>query len=174
MRRKQPAGGVLASFAHTDRLMAALKAAKADGIEILDVYSPVPHHALGEFMQKRRSPVRFFTFTGALLGCFGGLALAILTSVIWNMIVGGKPVTALPPFMVVAFEGTILIGALATLVALLLLGGLPFRRFPTAAYRPEFSEDRFGVWLACDESSREHVIELLLSLGAQNVEKVDG
>ena len=83
--------------------------------------------------------------------------------------VAGKPVTSIIPFMVVGFEGTILLGAVFTLVGLLLFCGLPFRRFPTRTYHPDFSKDRFGVWLRCSDSEFSEACQLLRDAGAEEV-----
>jgi molybdopterin-containing oxidoreductase family membrane subunit len=159
MKAAAHGAGVLGIFEHTDTMMAALRRAREQRIEVRDVYTPVPDEAVLEFLSPRRSPVRYVTATGALTGLVTGMALAIGTSLVWNMIVGGKPVTSIIPFLVVGFELTILFGALATLGALLLFGGLPFRKFPAAAYRPEFTEDRFGVWLGGEGEAARRLLE---------------
>jgi molybdopterin-containing oxidoreductase family membrane subunit len=124
-----------------------------------------------EFVSPKKSPVRYVSFAGGITGLVSGMALAIGTSLVWNLIVGGKPVTSIIPFLVIGFELTILFGALATLAALLLFGGMPYRNFPTAGYRPEFSDDRFGVWLGGTEAAARKLLE---EAGAVEVQPVDG
>ena len=174
MSRARDRAHLLGVFAHGDALLGALRRAKATrGLEIQDVYSPVPDHEVLALCAPRRSPVRIVTFVGALCGLCGGLALAELTSLVWNLVVFGKPVTSVVPFFVVGFEGTILLGALGTLVGLLLFSRLPHVEFPPAAYRPSFSKDRFGLWLSCDPSRVEQARSLLRDAGAEQVEDVD-
>ena len=48
--------------------------------------------------------------------------------------------------MVIAFELTILFGALATVIGLFILSRLPKVR-PAVVYDPEFSSGRFGVYV---------------------------
>lgn len=164
---------MVGSFAHLDALQEAVDAACDDrDLELRDVYSPVPVEGLDQKVLPGRSPVRFVTFTGAVSGLVGGFALAILTSMIWGMIVSGKPVTHHVPFVVVGFELTILLGAVSTFLALMLFARLPNRKFPGAAYRPEFSKDRFGIWLACDEAHADRARELLNHAGAEEVHAV--
>lgn len=166
------ADGLLGVFAHKDALLEALRRARSTDIEIRDVFTPVPYHEVEDLLASRKSPLRFITFKGAVLGLVGGIALAILTSLTWNLIVGGKPVTSLVPFLVVGFEFTILFGALATLAGLLLLAGLPYRRFPGPAFRPEFSRDRFGVWLVPAASKAAAAREILEEAGAVEIQQV--
>ena len=148
-------------------MLKALTVAKEkQDVEILDVFSPVPVEEVTELLLPSRSPVRFVTFVFAVMGMVGGFALAILTSIIWDLIVGGKPVTHHVPFVVVGFELTILSGAIGTFLALLFFSRLPNRKFPGGGYRPEFSLDRFGVWLTGD---LEQARKLLKDAGADDV-----
>jgi len=160
--------GVLGIFEGPDGMMRALEQAREQGVEIIDVYTPVPDHRVPEFVSPAKSPVRYVTFTGGVMGLTGGMWLAIGTSLVWNLIVGGKPVTSIIPFLVIGFEMTILIGALATFTALLLFGGMPYRKFPAPGYRPEFS---FGVWLGGSETAAR---KLLQEAGAVEVQVVAG
>jgi len=164
--------GVLGSFRHIDSLTEAVDAAKRAEMEVIDIYSPVPLDELGERLRPGTSPVRLATFGGAIAGLVGGMALGILTALIWNIVVAGKPVPNHVPFVVLGFEAMILLGALATFGALLFFARLPFRKFPTAAYREEFSLDRFGLWLDCDERGAGKARALLEEAGAQSVSEI--
>lgn len=161
------------SFAHLDCLMDAIKRAQAKGIEVKDLYSPVPVPEAIELISPGRSPVRFATFLGGISGLVGGLALAIGTAMVWDLIVFGKPVTHPVPFLVIGFEGAILFGGLATLTALLLFGGLPFFKGKQTPYRPEFSRDRFGLWVGCRTDQVEATQELLRDAGADDVHVIE-
>ena len=54
------------------------------------------------------SPVRLFTLIGGLTGCAAGFGMTIWMSHDWPLVVGGKPIGAIPPYVVIAFELTIL------------------------------------------------------------------
>ena len=73
----------------------------------------------------RRSKVRFFALIGAGTGTLTGFVFTILTSIEWGIIVGGKPVVSIPPFVIIAFALTILFGSLSTFLGFLLLSRLP-------------------------------------------------
>jgi hypothetical protein len=47
------------------------------------------------------------------------------------------------------------------------------RRFPTSGFRPEFTRDRFGLWLAPAAGRREEAISLLEDGGALEVHDLD-
>lgn len=164
--------GVLGSFLHLDQLTDAVRTAQDRGFEVRDVFSPVPLEEIQELVSPARSPVRFVTFLGGLSGIIGGFALAILTAVIWNMVVGGKPVTNHVPFVVVGFELMVLLGALSTFLAVLVFARLPYRKFPGPAYRPEFSKDRFGLWLTCKNEGCDEARQFLIEAGAETVRRL--
>jgi hypothetical protein len=84
-------------------------------------------------------------------------------------VTGGKPVVSLPPFAVISFELAILVGALATLAALL-AGGLYGGR--AGAFPPgvPFSADRIGVFAAGGD--RRLAAEILRASGAGEVSDV--
>jgi hypothetical protein len=43
----------------------------------------------------------------------------------WPLIVGGKPIVSIPPFIIIAFALTILFGSLSTFLGFLILSRLP-------------------------------------------------
>jgi len=115
-----------------------------------------------------KSPIRLFTLVGGITGTASGFALTIWTVLKWDLITGGKPVVSIPPFVVIAFELTILLGGLATLLGLLVTAPLPrFRRSPR--YDPRFTADRFGVDVACAPAEARVVEEILRQAGAEEV-----
>jgi molybdopterin-containing oxidoreductase family membrane subunit len=106
-----------------------------------------------------------------VLGCAGGFALTSWTASQWGLIVGGKPVVALVPFAVIAFELTILFGALATLLGMLVHARLPsFRVEPV--HDPAFSTDRFGVLVRSAEDRKAAVESALRQAGAEEIRRV--
>src|SRR5436305_9806902 len=118
---------VLGIFAHVDTTVRALEELRAKGYHDLTVYTPVPVHEIEDVLERDRpvSPVRLFTLLGGLTGTVSGFLLTIWSSMQWGLIVGGKPVASIPPFVVIAFELTILFGGVATLIGLMTLAGLP-------------------------------------------------
>jgi hypothetical protein len=173
-RKRQAATGAVGAFEHLDVLIDAVKRAKDDKhLDVVDVFTPVPVEEVVTIVSPKPSPVKFVTFTGALFGITGGFALSIITALIWNMVVGGKPVTNPVPFVVVGFEALVLFGALATLLAILIFSRLPYRQFPGPAYRESFSKDEFGLWVACKDNKSEQARAFLEAAGAKDVAVLD-
>lgn len=154
-------------FKDAESLMTALKNSKSAGIEVSEVYSPFHLRDVEELLSRSKSPVRFVTLAGAVIGLISGFALAILTALVWNMYAGGKAPAAVIPYIVVGFELTILFGAIATLIAVLVFGRLPFRKFPAKTYLPEFSKDRFGAVFGCGAVEAEEIREIIRKNGGE-------
>lgn len=95
--------------------------AKEDDLEI---FAPYPVHGLDDIVGAP-SKLKFFTLAGALSGVTGGLALTIYTAWHWPLITAGKPVISIPPFLVIAFELTILLGGIFSFLGFLFLSRLP-------------------------------------------------
>jgi hypothetical protein len=160
--------GVVGSFRHLDSLILAIEQLKKAGYRELQALSPIPHHAIDEALKKPPSPIRVFTLIGCLLGAIAGFTLTIGATLHYPLIVGGKPIVSIPPFLVIVFELTILFGGLLTLGGMLLNARLP-RVHVGPAYNPRFSEDRFGLWIGCEEKQYDEVERLLENAGAEDV-----
>src|SRR5262245_41110440 len=163
---------VLGVFAHVDTTIDAIRQLRAKGFADLTVYTPVPVEEIEEEVEKVRplSKVRLFTLVGALTGTSTGFFLTIWSSLIWSLVTGAKDPVSFPPFVIIAFELTILFGGLATVLGVLLLGRLP-KLTPSLTYDPRFTLDRFGVAVACPHSQADGVKCLLSSAGAEEVRR---
>jgi hypothetical protein len=164
-RRRQ--SGVLAAFVHIDAAVDAIRALRAMGLRNLVVYSPSPNHEIEEALSHRVSPVRLFTLIGGLSGCAAGFCMTIWMSYDWPVLVGGKPIASIPPYVVIAFELTILLGALITVAAVALFSVLLDKK--GVAYDPRFSDDQVGIFVAVKPEERGSVEQLLQSAGAVEV-----
>ena len=161
---------VLGVFAHVDTTVRALEELKSKGYHDLTVYTPVPVHEIEDVLERDRpvSPVRLFTLIGGLTGTASGFFLTIWSAMQWGLITGGKPVASIPPYVVIAFELTILFGGVATLLGMVVLARLPRLR-PSPTFDPRFTNDRFGVAVHCAPERSGSVREILRAAGADEV-----
>jgi len=163
--------GVVGAFATLDGALLALRELKAKGYESLTVYSPVPNHELEDVLAKPLSPVRLFTLIGGLSGVGLGFLFAIWTSLDWELVVGGKPIVSLPPYVIIGFETTILIGALATVAGMFLNARLPKLR-QALGYDPRFSNDRYGIVAVGGPAQAAGAEAIMRAAGAEEVRDV--
>ena len=165
--RRMP--GILASFVHIDAAVDAIRGLRAMGHRKLVVYSPAPNHEIEEALSHRVSPVRLFTLIGGLTGCAAGFGMTIWMSYDWPVLVGGKAIASIPPYVVIAFELTILLGALSTVAAVALFSILMGKR--GVAYDPRFSDDQIGIFVPTGSDDTAPVENLLRSAGAVEVRR---
>jgi hypothetical protein len=160
--------GVMGVFEYVDDAAAAVRALRQVGHKDLSVYSPVPHHDIEHALEQGPSLVRWVTFGGATLGLTGGFALCMYSVISYPLVVGGKELISLPPFVVIGYESMILLGALANLVGMLALTRLPQLK-SKAPYDPRFSLDKIGIWVPCSGEAAARVEKMLRGQGAEEV-----
>jgi len=160
--------GVLAIYEHVDTTIDAIRALKKDGRKDMTVITPVPNHDIADEVGDSPSPVRLFTFVGGLIGGILGFSLCAWTSLDWPLITNGKEIVSIPPFMVIVFECTVLIGGLTNLFAMLFFAGLP-DIVQGEAFDARFTEDRFGIWVPCGRQDAEAVAATMRANGAEEV-----
>ena len=160
--------GVMGIFFYVDDAAQAVTALRGMGHANLSVFSPVPHHQIERALEQGPSLVRWVTATGAVLGITGGFALCFYSVYAYPLVVGGKELISLPPFVVIGYESMILLGSLANLLGMLALGRLPAVK-SKAPYDPRFTEDKIGVWVPCAGEAATKVQETLKGHGAEEV-----
>lgn len=159
-------GGILAVYRHVDSASHAIRQLKEAGHKDFTVYTPVPNHEIADAIGHGPSPVRVWTLGGGLLGCFTGFAITLWMSYDYPVVVGGKPLGSIPPYVVLAFELTILFGAMGTIFGLLYHIWKDRR---VAAYDPRFTDDHIGVFVPCAVDRRQSVEQMLKGSGAVEV-----
>ncbi len=116
-------------FNNKKDFMEKLEALFKDGMRLkrMKIYMPHPEHDVEHLVEKYEKPSRlkFFTLVGGLTGCLTGFAFTTYTVFSWPLVTGGKPFISIPPFTVIAFELTILLGALFSFAGIMILARLP-------------------------------------------------
>ena len=139
-----------------------------EGLGEVVSYSPVPDHALDQALHVTLSPVRLFVLIGGLLGCATGFIFPIYTVLDWPLITGGKPLISIPPFVVIAFELTILFAAIGGMAGFLLLSRLP-RVTGRPAPDTRFTNNMTGISVTCAPEQAAAVRACLERTGASEI-----
>ena len=160
--------GVMGVFYYVDDATEAVRALRSSGHRDVRVFSPVPYHAIERATDQGQSIVRWVTLGGALCGITGGFALCIYSVQSWPIVVGGKELVSLPPFVVIGYESMILLCSLANLFGMLALARLPEVK-SSAPHDPRFTEDRIGIWVPCAGETAIKVREMMRGHGAEEV-----
>ena len=159
---------VLGVFDHGRQAALGARAIVDGDLGKVVAYSPVPDHDLDQALHVTVSPVRLFVLIGGLLGCATGFLFPIYTVLDWPMITGGKPLISIPPFVVIAFELTILFGAIGGMVGFLLMARLP-RLTGKPAPDERFSNDMTGIQVICAPKEAAAVRACLERAGAREI-----
>jgi molybdopterin-containing oxidoreductase family membrane subunit len=165
--KSRRAPGVLASFAQVDAATDAIRALKARGHRNMVVYSAAPNHEIEEALDHSVSPVRLITLIAGLTGCAAGFGMTIWMSLDWPTMVGGKSIASIPPYVVIAFELTILLGALSTVTALVLFSALLNKK--GVAFDPRFSDDLIGIFVPVKGDQQGAIEQVFHAAGALEV-----
>jgi hypothetical protein len=147
----EPLHGIMAAFDGDTAIVAAARALHERGYRRLDAFVPRPIPALEELLVLDRSKLSRPVFLAAVSGGLGALALQWFCNG-WDypLNVGGRPPLSLPAFIPIAFELTVLSGAVTAFVGVLYQMGLP------RLYQPVFevpgieraSDDQFWLYIA--------------------------
>jgi hypothetical protein len=170
--------GVLAQFRAPEELVDAARKARSRGYRKLDAYSPFPVEGLAEALEFRENRVPAAVLLGGVLGAAGGYVLQFgLSAVDYPLNVGGRPPNSIPAWIPIMFELTILCAALAAILGMLALNGLPMPYHPVFNV-PEFaraSADRFFLAIEAEDplARREDPRDFLESLQPERTWLVD-
>lgn len=164
--------GVVGFYDNEDLLLEAAKKTYAAGYRKFDTISPFPVHGMDDAMGLKRSPLPWFTFVFGAIGCMFGVGFQWwASSVNYPVNIGGKPSFALPAFIPVTFEVTILLAGLASAAAVLILCRLP--RINPPIMDPDLTSHKFAIYIPANDSqfNESRCLEFLKSLGANDVRK---
>ncbi len=153
------AKGLLASYEYLDSTVDAIDALRKAGFQV-KAYAPYPDHHIEHALGYDQSPVRVWTLVGGLTGAATGLAFTAWTSMDWPLVVGGKPIVSIPPYVIIIFELMVLFGALSTIIGLFVLSRLPNVK-PAIIYDPEFTAGRYGVYVEAEGSRLDEARKIL-------------
>ena len=161
--------GVIGIFKYLDTFCEAIeKVRDRSDFNDFEALSPTSYHEIEHSHGLGASPVRFFTLIGALTGMCAGFALALYTDYDWPIVVGGKTpgIYSLPAYVVIGFECTILFGAIATILGMLVMGRIPNPKRRVLDNR--ITDDRFAIFSPGANMSGPQA-QLLKELGAEEV-----
>ena len=132
--------GVMAECEDPTSLVIAARMAYEMGFRKLDAYTPFPIEELNDVLHLHKNKLPLIVLCGGVLGALTGYLLQYFVTVIYFPInVAGRPLHSWPSYIVITFELTILFGALATVLGMLGLCGLPM------PYHPVFNVPRFSA-----------------------------
>ena len=153
-------------------LLKAVKQAKADHLDIMDVYTPFPVHGLDPILGLEESRLHVAGFIyGAIGAIFGFLFMTWVFTRDWPIIFGGKPYFSAPAFIPITFELTVLFASVGMVITFYTICGMgPGISNPTLDDR--ITDDKFCIAFNTNGASEEAIDQLksfFSSTGASEV-----
>src|ERR671938_309740 len=140
-RRERPQFyGLMAEFDNPTDVVAAARHVYEAGYRRVDAFSPYPIEELSEALGGFGARMPRIVLAGGIFGLLAGFGMQWYLSVInYPLNVGGKPLNSWPAFIPSSFEVTVLCAALAGILGMLALNGLP------EPYHPVFNVPDFAL-----------------------------
>jgi hypothetical protein len=118
--------GLAAELASAEALTAAAGRLRARGYRMIEAVSPLPLERVEEELHLAPSRLGKFAFAGGVIGGVLGYGIQWYGDVrAFPLLVGGRPLHAVPAFIPATFEATILGAALVAFAGVLIALGLP-------------------------------------------------
>ena len=178
MNNEKKIYGITATFKTPDEIINAAKKVSNAGYIHFDVNTPYPVHGMDKAMKIKPSKLGFVTLVMGLSGAAIALLLMFWTmSVDYPIVIGGKPFFALPAFIPITFELTVLLATLSTVGAMIaLFFRLPDNQHPLhdTEYMKSVSADKYGVVIEAEDVKfdEKSVLDFLKTLNPISTEIV--
>jgi hypothetical protein len=164
---------VVSNFYDEQVLFPAVRGVRKAGYKIHDVYTPFPIHGLDTAMGLKDTSLHTAGFIYGISGtitAFSFITWAFTTD--WPLNIGGKPFFALPAWIPIIFELTVLFAAVGMVLTFCYLCQFaPFVK--KDHFNPRSTDDTFVMAIECNERTNENeVINFLQTAGGQEVQVV--
>lgn len=161
---------VVGNFDDEAVLFPAVKKVRRAGYRIHDVFTPFPIHGLDKALGLRDTSLHVAGFIYGITGtmtAIGFITWAFTTD--WPLNIGGKPHFALPAWIPIIFELTVLFAAVGMVLTFCWLCQLaPFVK--KDHFNPRSTDDTFVMALECTaKTNEEEAAAFLNSVGAKEV-----
>jgi hypothetical protein len=161
---------IVGSFEDEAVLFSAVKKTRMAGYKIYDVFTPMPIHGLDQAMGLRDTSLHIAGFLYGLAGTTTALSgIGYILVFDWPLNFGGKPYFALPAWIPITFELTVLFSAVGMVLTFCYLCQMaPFVR--KHHFNLRSTDDQFTMVIECTPKTNEsEVLAFLESTGAMNV-----
>jgi hypothetical protein len=151
-------------------LFPAVKKVRKAGYKIHDVYTPFAIHGLDKAMGLRDTSLHTAGFIYAITGTATALGfISWIFTMDWPLNIGGKPHFALPAWIPIIFETTVLFASVGMVLTFCYLCQMaPFVK--KHHFHPRASDDLFVMAVECtSKTNEEEVKNFLQSLGAKEI-----
>ncbi len=161
---------VVGCFDDENVLFPAVKKVRTAGYKIQDVYTPFPVHGLDHALGMKETSLHTAGFIYGLAGTITALgSITWIFTKDWPLDIGGKPYFALPAWIPIIFELTVLFSAVGMVLTFCYLCQLaPFVK--KHHFHPRATDDLFVMVIECTDTTNTTEAEnFLTNAGAVEV-----
>jgi hypothetical protein len=126
---------------------------------------PYPGQSLGRSREWIRLP--YIVLAGGLTGFLFGLFLSVITPLLYPLHVGGRPIVAGPPALVIIYVFTMMATIVSTFLGVIWEMGFP--TFVRKYYHKLVTAGHLAVLLECQKSEQQEVTSILEAHGGHNI-----
>lgn len=154
---------VVGCFDNEDVLFSAVKKVRTAGYKIKDVYTPYPIHGLDAALGMRETSLHTAGFIYGILGTITALgSISWIFTKDWPLDIGGKPHFALPAWIPIIFELTVLFSAVGMVLTFCYLCQLaPFVK--KHHFHARATDDLFVMAIECTDKTNTTDTEAFLT-----------
>ncbi len=161
---------ILGHFEDPDDLMHGIDRLQENSVSIYDVYTPMPIHGIEDKLGIKRSRLGIVAFGFGLSGTITAVSVIwYMMAYDWPMNIGGKPHFALPDFIPIMFELTVLFAAFGMVGTYFFANHLAPGRAPRVMDL-RATNDRFVIAIdARTNTSHDQIDNILKEAGAVEI-----
>jgi hypothetical protein len=170
--------GLMAEFTQPEQLLHGAQAAYRAGYRKIEAYSPYAVEGVAEAIGFHKTGIPAVMLIGGIVGGITAYAMQWYSAAVdYPLNVGGRPLHSWPAFVPITFELTVLFAAIAGLIGMLWMNGLP-KPYHPVFNAPDFklaSQTRFFLCIEANDYlfAVDEVREFLISLGPIKVTEVE-
>lgn len=174
MARTEPAF-LVAEFAEPEPMLQAAEALREEGWRV-ELHTPFPVKGMEDALGFRERTVPHAFLIGGIAGALSGFLIQAYANWVFPLDVGGRPLIAMPAFMLIIFELTVLGSVLTGLATMFVRNRLPRLHHPLfdAERFHLASDNRFFVSLLLDGRDEAEARAAMERMGPASVDKVGG
>ncbi len=152
-------------------LLSAVKKVRGSDVKIHECYTPYPVHGLDDELGYKRSRISIAAFMFGITGtCLAFLMMIYMMGIDWPMIIGGKDYIAIPSFVPVGFEVTVLLAALGMVATFFVISNLkPYGKPRIYDIRSTDDKHVMAIDLAKNKKSTDELSSILKESGAVEI-----
>lgn len=142
----------------------------------VEIYSPFPVEGMGEALGFAEQTVPRAFVIGGIVGALSGFLIQVYANLAYPLDVGGRPLIAVPAFMLITFELLVLGSVLAGIGTMFCKNRLPRLHYPLFdSERFQLASDsRFFVAITLRETDEGDARSALEAQDPVSVEKIEG